>query len=464
MTQVVVDAERRGELPPKGISPTDIDGPEQPTLAELKAAFNLHRLSYALAEAFCQRDIPYPTGQYHLQCGETSELLDTYDIDVGMSGETHRMPPEPPNRVDEWLARASQTVFRVLVVGAALAGTYWEPALAARVHPDPEIRALVSGEKNRLGELGPEARDFLLSFAACDLEAPLETQDALFAPLAEWLLADILGDREGRQAMAARFENGVGRAAFCKRADFCKNQYYDWPCPPDIVAGDNGSSHSDAHLVVWELMKMLWVVEQLRYWDSCLVPAAVSRADPGETIESEQSTSRPSSSATRSEPRPPLAVAVFFGHWRAENVELPTCPGFTGDWETLLAHPVVSDPAKERPVQWLLETAFLGSGRPNHFEETCPAPPLELKFFEYCLRRHVNLCFLEKAFHRDRVDFLDLECQAFVDCITIFCHDDVEGRQPGLMLNSDFIDGAAMLRTWPSQTPRFYQSYREEQL
>jgi len=58
MTQVVVDAERRGELPPKGISPANLQGPEQPSLAELKAAFNLHRLSHALAEAFCQKDVP----------------------------------------------------------------------------------------------------------------------------------------------------------------------------------------------------------------------------------------------------------------------------------------------------------------------------------------------------------------------------------------------------------------------
>ena len=101
MTQVVVDAKRRGEMPPKGVSPAHLEGLEQPTLAELKAAFNLHRLFHTLAEAFCQRDIPYPSDQ-----------------DPRFSYERHRLPPEAPDRIDEWLARVSQTVFRVLIVGA----------------------------------------------------------------------------------------------------------------------------------------------------------------------------------------------------------------------------------------------------------------------------------------------------------------------------------------------------------
>lgn len=66
-------------------------------------------------------------------------------------------------------------------MGAALAGTYWEPILAAGVHHDPEIRALVAGD----GNWGTKTFEFLLSFAAYSLEAPLNAQDALFAPLAE---------------------------------------------------------------------------------------------------------------------------------------------------------------------------------------------------------------------------------------------------------------------------------------
>ncbi|KAK3903847.1 hypothetical protein C8A05DRAFT_32423 [Staphylotrichum tortipilum] len=269
-----------------------------------------------------------------------------------MSLKKHRLPPEPPSRVDEWLARVSQTVFRVLIVGAALA----------------------EGQ-----ELGTKAFDFLRSFAAYDLEAPLEAQDVLFAPLADRLLTDILGDQQGREAVAARFEKGVGRAEFCRSRD-------DWPCPLATVVDVGGSSHSDAHPVVREHMKMSWVVEQLRPWDAP-EPAAVSWEGPSlsepAVVSGQSSASLPSTGPADSEPPPPLALAVFFGIWRAEKVALPTCPGFTGDWHTLHAHPAVSDPVKdESSVQSILDTAFFNSGRPNHFEYTDPAPPLELKFFE----------------------------------------------------------------------------------
>ena len=457
MTQLVVDAERRGELPPKGISPTDLEGPEQPTLAELKASFNLYRLSRALAEAFCQRDVQYPSGEYYLPGAMSNDTpLNTHNIALDMSGKKHRMPPEPPNRVSEWIARVSQAVFRVLIVGAALAGTYWEPILAAYVHPDPEVRLLTTEG----AELEAKAWDFLLSFAAYDLEAPLEAQDALFAPLVEWLLANILGDQQGREAMAARFDKGVGRAKLC----LDRGEDENWPCPLATVIGIDGSSHADAHLVVWELMKMFWVVEQLRPWNSP-EPPPVSREDLSwlkSVVDPRQSASPPSSSSTHSEPPPPLALAVLFGQWRAEKVALPTCPGFTGDWYTLHAYPAVSDPVKDAcpdacPVQWLLDTAFYDSERPNHFEWTDPVPPLELKFFEYFFRRKLNLCFSTDAFRTGRGDLLSLQCQEFVECITIFCHDDVEGRRSGAMTDGDFIDGSELLSQWPPQGERFHQ-------
>jgi hypothetical protein len=39
--------------------------------------------------------------------------------------------------MSEWLARVHQTVFRVLTLGASLAGAYQEPLFAAGQHPDP---------------------------------------------------------------------------------------------------------------------------------------------------------------------------------------------------------------------------------------------------------------------------------------------------------------------------------------
>lgn len=86
------------------------------------------------------------------------------------------------------VARVSHAILRVLIVGAALAGTYWEPLLEIKAHRDFEIRALLTNH--------PTQRwvDFVLSFTVCDLEATIEAQDALFAPLADWLLEDILQD------------------------------------------------------------------------------------------------------------------------------------------------------------------------------------------------------------------------------------------------------------------------------
>jgi hypothetical protein len=439
MTQLVVDAERRGELPPKSISPGHLNGPERPALSELKAAFNLHRLSRALAEAFCQRDLHYPSDRSHLVRNPSDKTRRT-------------PPPEAADRVDEWTARVSQTIFRVLIVGAALAGTYWEPILAAHAHPDPEIKALSTTGI----QWTDKTFDFLLSFAAYDLEAPAEAQDALFAPLAEWLLADILGDQQARDAMAARFEKGVGRAEYCQSRDD------DWPCPLTAVVDVAGSSHSDAHLVVWELMKMFWVVEQIRPFYGP-EHAPVSRKTPWDAPKPagvSQSPSRPCDSA--GEPPPPSAVAVFFGLWRAEHVALPTCPSFAGDWDALMAYPVVPDPVKDdNPVLFLLDTAFLDSKRPNHFEWDCPVAPLELKFFEYCFQRQLNLCFLEHAFQDDQVEFLDIQRKAFIECITVFCHDDVQNRRYGVIDDGDFTDGSGMLTTWPPQTERFYQAQRQ---
>ncbi len=287
---------------PKGISPANLQGPEQPSLAELKAAFNLHRLSRALAEAFCQRDVPYPSDMVHLH--------------VDMSQQTHRLAPEPPGRIKEWWLRVSQAVFRVLIVGAALAGTYWEPIPAAGAHHDPEIRALVARYEN----WGPKTFEFLLSFAAYDLEAPLEAQDALFARSPNGCL-EISWRPAGRDAMAARFEKGVGRARL--RPD---GEPEGRPCPLTTVLDVSGSSHTppDAHFVVWELMKMWWVIEQLRPWDPP-EPAAVSREErwfSQPAVVSGPFPSPPvlSSSPTSSEPPPPLAVAVLFGVWRAENI------------------------------------------------------------------------------------------------------------------------------------------------
>jgi len=121
MTQLVVDAERRGELPPTRISPDQLRQCQQPALSELRAAFGLYRLSRDIAECVSHQDLTYPGDRPFSPLG---------------------FSPEDPARMPEWRARISQAVFRLLIVGAALAGVYQEPLFKAAEHPDPEIQAL----------------------------------------------------------------------------------------------------------------------------------------------------------------------------------------------------------------------------------------------------------------------------------------------------------------------------------
>ncbi len=46
--------------------------------------------------------------------------------------------------------------------------------------------------------------------------------------------------------------------------------------------------------------------------------------------------------------------------------------------------------------------------------------------------------------------------------ITIFCYDNVEGRESDIMKDGDFVDGSRMLEAWPLQSERSYQSRRQE--
>jgi hypothetical protein len=172
MTQLVVDAERRGELPPTRISPDQLQRCQQPALSELRAAFGLYRLSRDIAECVCHQDLTYPGDRPSLRLG---------------------FSPEDPSRMPEWRARISQAVLRLLTVGAALAGVHQEPLFKAAEHPDPEIQALpqrmlpefslFDTTENVLGE---KEMAFLLQFAVCDLDATMEAQEAIFGPISQW--------------------------------------------------------------------------------------------------------------------------------------------------------------------------------------------------------------------------------------------------------------------------------------
>lgn len=212
--------------------------------------------------------------------------------------------------------------------------------------------------------------------------------------------------------MPARYEKGFGRVGFCLSRQ-------DSTCPLTTLVDtySTDTSHSDAHLVVWELMKLLWVVEHLRELSVLrAVPPQSPFCQCGEGI-------------LPTEPSPSSAAAVFFGAWRAVEVSLPAHVSLTSNQDALMVRSLMPDPGKDATmVEGFLKDAFLYSGRPNHFEPSCPVARLELRFFEYFLRRHLNVCFHTATFQDGRIDLLDYGLVLFLECGTIFSHDDVQNR------------------------------------
>jgi hypothetical protein len=352
----------------------------------------------------------------------------------------------------------SHAVFRLLILGAALAGVYREPLLRAMEHPDPEIRALPDPELSRLTQ---KQMAFLLQFAVCDLSATLEAQDAVFGPIAEWLLESILSDQESRQAMAKRFEKRCGRAGFCISQE---EDEEGENCPVGFT-DDTTGSHSDAHLVVWELMKMFWLVERVRPYELDHGQGILDRDSPCPP-------STPQDAGADENSRGPLesAVAVFFGMFKAEETTLSMPPDRGSHLKT---YPAVSEIAEgdrknEKFLGGMSVAEFSGwifdnSGRPNCIDETdIPVAPLEMKFFEYFLQHHLGLCLGHQAFREDRLDFMERSYEEFTGTLAIFAHDDVEGRcsydyWTENVDRADYLEGSEILTKYPSNFTRVYQ-------
>lgn len=482
MTALVVEAERRGELPPTRISPCLPELQRQPpSLAEVTAAFRLYGLSRSIAACFCSQDLTFPDicpDEPYGDCHPRMDWLVAGDgwYDEGVSDDEWsdiwtRSPCEGLSRMPEWRARVSHAVFRLLIVGAALAGAYQEPLFRAREHPDPDIQALpqraqvVPGNNDGIS-LTQKEMDFLLEFSVCDLDATLEAQDAIFGPIADWLLENILSDKAPRQAMAARFEERRGRAEYC-----LEEGGPDGDCALNILADGRGT-HSDAHHVAWELMQMFWLVSRLRLWSrhgildrNTPCPPSSQGADAG---------------GSRWGPVPTeSAVAVFFGVFKAEETLLkpihgvppgPQPSSYKYDGFYMKSYPAVPStmeqghgdgkaPCTAPSVVALFDYLFDHSGRPNHFDHASPVAPLEFKFFEYFLQRHLGACFLSYLFNPDE-DFMSID--EFGYAATIFAHDDIEGRRQVQvhLTGAHFLDGSEILSRGPLPSDRFYQPRR----
>ncbi len=427
MAQVVADAESRGELPPLGMIPTDLATP--PSFSDLKAAFELSQVVEALE---CQILPLWGGGQAPLFYLSQTRL-------------------EPDGRMLESSTRIRKAIYRAFIVSAALAGVYNEPICKA---------SLRWGKTKDLWRPSEEKLKFLQQFAVCRLEDDAKGDEAAFGRVARWLLADVLSDDAAKTAMAKRFREGSGRARYCQ------SRTADSPCPAALV---DGGTHSDAHLVAWEVLQVLWVqprihraVRQSPWFYP--IPLITSVADY-DSEEEEGFQDYPSTLALL--PGFPKTIQNdFFRDYQMSA--LAVLPGVFNTFQIRVSGPDVvprrmraflSHTPRKETVRYFQEdrTVAIGKSAAAFFyglqyhskrpHAVCSdmAFHLSLKFFRYFLRRHLDLS-IDPSTYASR----DLHgANDFLASPAIFLHDDVPGRRPhqhGASLRSaDFIDGTEIL-------------------
>ncbi len=400
MTQVVADAERRGQLPPLSMS-------------DLMAAFALSRLAEALEHRIMSLDRWLPDDRPY------TALM--------------HYPPEAPEYLPEWRVRFCRAIYRTLTVGAALVGAYNEPMFRA-----PRDLGLDKAQEETVA-LSEAQFEFLRKFAVCRKEYDAEADEAVFGSIARWLLRDILSNDEAKAAMAKRFTEGFGRAKYC--------QSRNGDCPVALL---DGGTHSDAHLVAWEVMQLLWLQNNIH--------EALCRPGSLGYPEDECPTNDGRSRATAQPPgREVTAAVVLFGIFNTDHISMPEV--FTRqDVPVLFAH--VNDGPAGESTAYLMEDGNDGVGRSAQVffwrmyrrSQLLDDPPLtreigdqrRLKFFQYYFRRHLGLRFLPCGDELSATDPAD-----FLTCLTLFSHDDIHRRTAYThgtdFMSCDFLDGTEML-------------------
>ncbi|KAL8365459.1 hypothetical protein RB595_004324 [Gaeumannomyces hyphopodioides] len=426
LTTLVYEAEARGELPPMALSPGDFSGHRQiPTVPEIKAATAFSRLVNFLAIGASCLDIDVPDDR------AGSRALPTDEPEYG---------PEDSARMPEWEARVRKALYRFFTCAAALAGAYNEPLFRARASDDPVIKNLVHrfyDEQDRALGLSDHELDFLERFTVCNVRASPEAEEAVFGPLCDWLLHSILSDSGSRQAYADRFEKGFGRALCCPNIDG------DGSCPyPDELT--RGGSHSDAHFVVWEITKMIWLdhhfTEMVIPWSFCQCYSAERICEINRPLQT--------------------AVAVFFGVFRAEEAVLADQTG-RHNYHNLVTdfavsregdHDVLDDSnpldpdfrfdfyarRETKPSVALFFNCIDRSERSPKFTNTSAAP-LRFKFLYFFIRRSTGIRMATYA---------EAFSWAYHDAVGnygIFAHDDVGGREANIDMFDGFNDGSMFL-------------------
>ncbi|KAH8886462.1 hypothetical protein GQ53DRAFT_727859 [Thozetella sp. PMI_491] len=463
--QLVIDAESRDELPPMNMMLDEFSGYRSwPTVAELHAILRLKHLADAVEVAL-----------YH-------------DRGVRWPDDNPRMAKDSPEKAARMLERKHRlhiAIYRSLAVGAALAGAYSEPLFRAKDQPVPEIRALA--ELDWPKELDPDNKygfagrprwgevdissyqcEFLQRFAVLALGPRPEDEEAIFGPVAEWLLENILSDEAGMSSHARRFETMKGRAKCCRNLDRAGS------CPVGLVTC---GADSDAHFVLWQLMLALWGHER--------VEAALRRRITHFHPLTPNIDWVHSAGLKEGEGQPRVVLAVRFGSFRSEYITLPQHLHF-GRNPTLSAHttpPNVAEAgaqgalggldAEDRGamrlqpsnLQWMFATIPTVSKEPNYMIEAttaphwAPVPPIKIKFFEYFLRRYFHARFVADAFRN--VFGGNHKYEDFITASMILLHDPDDGRHGNLddLQDGDFSDGSKLLRSCAVPVSRIHMDY-----
>ncbi|KAM3452273.1 hypothetical protein MY3296_004711 [Beauveria thailandica] len=391
--QLVLDAEERDELPPKTMKLHELSSRKSlPSTSELNAVWDLQRLARSI---------------------ECVLLSDDLILPKDMQGKHPDRAPEDPDRMLEWRKGVWIAIYRSLISGAALAAAYQEPLFEGKKTNIPELQSLADAATFSETQLS-----FINKFTVFQTVTSLEQETPVFAPLGQWLLKSILSESDARHAMAQRFEMRYGRSTTCPGQG---PNASDCPLRPAFHG-----SHSDAHLVVWELIKMFWMQERLSW---------IVGTDYDLT---EDNAITPNGKA-------PI---VLFGYFAAMKVKGPC----------LSASPPTDSPLEDGSgsLNSLLHRLHEDSGQPNRYEQGLEVAPLHAKFFEYFLRRYFGVRFHRGFFdYEEEAGNRDSTHSSFTQTLTLFSHDDIKGRSASCFADAmpyvDFMSGSEILE--PANDP-----------
>lgn len=376
---------------------------------------------------------------WHLHCfalGLEGTLRDLNGFgDYMLPDGTSSLGIEQEGRLDEWKLGFHRVAYRCLIAGAALSRAYSEPIYKSLGETAMKTKSLTD-----------EQHEELAASAVFNSEATVEEQDAVFGPLAQWLLQSILADETGMAAMMERFDEQRGRARCCRDV---RRQYDDYDddddvdededdgsCPFQLLSSNTSTdSHARAHFVAWQVMQMLW--QQHHILDSIYRPPL------------------PYDRGIGSSEKGGIIIAPF-GLFSCADVTILTPPSryaprksFTARAPAVSKRPMTIDVF--RSISNSMEAAEDDDEEAEDEDEEGAEVPLPLQFFKYFLQRHLGVSFWDGFFATG--DPFAVEAQqdwdAFTRCLTLFSLDDEPNREPAHGLDevagADFLDGTEFL-------------------